>query len=260
MQSIKKQNNVILVIDKRGFFRVTQETATIEFFSIIYKPSAMKMYSTRPLLIGLMTFLMATAANTAFCSFGKATHAVNYATDSISGIDSLLQYFGQTAENLDNQVSGLSATQLAFKPAPNQWSISQCLEHIVLSETMLFEMAKKELQKAAQPQRRGEVKVSNENLKQMMGDRTQKFQAPQELQPSGKYTDSKTALSDFIAARAPILAYIEQANEEDLRNHISEYPTGTVNGYQNLLFIAAHMARHIKQIEEIKTNPDFPKH
>ncbi|GHE23534.1 DinB family protein [Sphingobacterium griseoflavum] len=174
-------------------------------------------------------------------------------------IDSLLQYFEETTTDLTTQIRGLSAQQLAFKPTPEKWSISQCLEHIILSETMLFKMAKDELQKAPQPQRRKEVKVSDEALIQMMGDRTQKFQAPQELQPVGKYTDSETALAELAAARAPILAYIRQADEQDLRNHISEYPTGTVNGYQNLLFIAAHMARHIKQIEEIKMNKDFPK-
>lgn len=219
----------------------------------------MKKYTIPPLMISLMTLLMATASITASC-FEKTTENVYYPIDSISGIDSLLQYFEQTTNDLEKQVSGLSAGQLAFKPAADKWSVSQCLEHIVRSETMLFEMAKKELQKEAQPQRRKEVKVTNENLKQMMGDRTQKFQAPQELQPSGKYTDSKTALSDLKSARAPVLAYIKQADEEDLRNHISEYPTGTVNGYQNLLFIAAHMARHIKQIEEIKADPNFPKH
>lgn len=256
MQSTKKQNSLILVIDKQGFSCVSLETVRVQFLH--YKPRSMKTYIIRPLMISLMTLLMATASKTVFC-YEKVAKNLHYAIDSLSGIDSLLQYFEQTTNDLEKQVSGLSAAQLAFKPAADKWSVSQCLEHIVLSETMLFEMAKKELQKEAQPQRRKEVKVTNENLKQMMGDRTQKFQAPQELQPLGKYTDSKTALSEFKTARAPVLAYIKQADEEDLRNHISEYPTGTVNGYQNLLFIAAHMARHIKQIEEIKANPNFPK-
>lgn len=175
------------------------------------------------------------------------------------GIDSLLQYFDETSQELKKQVEALSAAQLAFKPAADRWSISQCLEHIIRSEQMLFDMAKKELAKAPQPQRRAEVKVTDDNLKQMMGDRSQKFQAPQELQPEGKYSDTKTALADFEAARRPVLDFIAKADEEDLKNHISEYPTGTVNGHQNLLFIAAHCARHIKQIEEVKADPNFPK-
>lgn len=188
--------------------------------------------------------------------FFEANQAV-YAQQS--AIDSLLQYFKETSDDLQQQVSGLSKAQLQFKPAADRWSISQCLEHIVLSEQMLFDMAKKELEKAPQPARRKEVKVTDENLKHMMADRSQKFQAPTELQPKGKYTDSKTALAEFTAARAPVLAFIKQADAEDLKNHVSEYPTGTVNGQQNLLFIAAHCARHIKQIEEVKADPKFPK-
>ncbi|TDS16108.1 DinB family protein [Sphingobacterium paludis] len=189
----------------------------------------------------------------------NTTEPAQNAARKSGSIDSLIQYFEETTKNLKAQVEGLSAAQLAFKPSPEQWSIGECLEHIILSETMLFEMAKKELAKAPQPERKAEVKVNDENLKHMMGDRSQKFKAPAELQPTGKYTAVKVALQDFTAARKPVLAFIKQANEEDLKNHISEYPTGTVNGHQNLLFIAAHCARHTKQIEEIKANPKFPK-
>lgn len=177
----------------------------------------------------------------------------------LAGTDSLLLYFDETTKALEAQVQGLSEAQLQFKPAPDKWSISQCLEHIILSEGMLFGMAKTELAKAPQPEKRNEVKVSDTDLKSMLTNRSQKFQAPKELQPSGKYTDVQKALADFRTARQPILDFIKQADAEDLRNHITEYPTGTVDGYQGLMFIAAHGARHTKQIEEIKASPNFPK-
>lgn len=174
-------------------------------------------------------------------------------------IDSLLQYFQYTTKLLKDDISGLSEAQLQFSPGEGKWSIAQCLEHIILSESMLFEMAKKELGKAAQPDRKNEVKTTDQELINMLTDRSQKFQAPKELQPTGKYKNSKTAIKDFLTAREPVLVYIQNANLDDLRNHISEYPTGIVDGYQNLLFIAAHCARHTKQIEEVKANPNFPK-
>ncbi|UPZ36085.1 DinB family protein [Sphingobacterium sp. PCS056] len=174
-------------------------------------------------------------------------------------IDSLLQYFQYTTQLLQNNISGLSEAQLQFSPGEGKWSISQCLEHIIRSEKMLFDMAQKELAKTAQPQRKNEVKTTDQDLITMMTDRSQKFQAPKELQPTGKYNNSSIAMSDFTAAREPVVQYIKRANLDDLRNHISEYPTGIVDGYQNLLFIAAHCARHIKQIEEVKKNPNFPK-
>lgn len=175
------------------------------------------------------------------------------------GTDSLLLYFNQTTKELEKQVAGLSEAQLQFKPAPDKWSISQCLEHIVLSERMIFDMAKAALSKAPQPERKSEVQMTDDNLKTTLTDRSHKFQAPKELQPTGIYKDSKTALADFLAARQPVIDYITKADAKDLRNHINDYPTGTVDGYQGLMFIAAHCARHTKQIEEVKAAPNFPK-
>jgi uncharacterized damage-inducible protein DinB len=180
-------------------------------------------------------------------------------TKEQEGTDSLLQYFNETTNELEKQVAGLSEAQLQFKPAPDKWSISQCLEHIVLSERMIFDMAKASLTKAPQPERKGEVQMTDDNLKTTITDRSHKFQAPKELQPTGIYKDSKTALADFLAARQPVIDYIKKADAKDLRNHINDYPTGVVDGYQGLMFIAAHCARHTKQIAEVKADPNFPK-
>ncbi len=175
------------------------------------------------------------------------------------GTDSLLQYFNETTAELEKQVAGLSEAQLQFKPAPDKWSISQCLEHIIRSERMIFDMAKKGLDQDPQPERRKEIKLTDDNLKNALTDRSQKYQAPKELQPEGIYKDVKTALADFTAARQPVLDYIKKADAEDLRNHVSDSPTGPIDGYQALMFIAAHSARHTKQIAEIKADPNFPK-
>lgn len=175
------------------------------------------------------------------------------------GTDSLLQYFNETTAELEKQVAGLSEAQLQFKPAPDKWSISQCLEHIIRSERMIFDMAKKGLDQDPQPERRKEIKLTDDNLKNALTDRSHKYQAPKELQPEGIYKDVKTALADFTAARQPVLDYIKKADAEDLRNHVSDSPTGPIDGYQALIFIAAHCARHTKQIAEIKADPNFPK-
>ncbi|MGO1245816.1 DinB family protein [Sphingobacterium sp. JB170] len=170
----------------------------------------------------------------------------------------LSDYYNQTTRNLTDAVKGLSQAQLTFVSGPGKWSIAQCLEHIIATEKMLFEMAKTEIAKPAQPTRRSEVKTTDEALVSMVTDRSEKFNAPKELQPSGKYVNANLALNDFNATRQPVLDYISSADLGNLRNHIIEHPTGISDGYQNLLFIAAHSARHTKQIEEVKSQPNFP--
>ncbi|HEY9559731.1 MAG TPA: DinB family protein, partial [Anseongella sp.] len=78
-------------------------------------------------------------------------------------------------------------------------------------------------------------------------------------QPHGKYASVEAALAQLEATRDTILNYIDQANVNDLRNHIIESPGGTSDGYQSLLFIAGHTARHTLQINEVKSDPGFPE-
>ena len=169
----------------------------------------------------------------------------------------LIDYFNQTTENLKNSVAGLSTAQLQFKPSDDRWSISQCLEHIATSEKLLFDMAKAALEKPAQSEGKPAVTSTDAQLIAGMTDRSQKFRTDQE--PTGAYTNAEAALNDLETARAAVLSFIQQADVENLRNHVTESPAGTSDGYQNLLFIAAHCARHTLQIEEVKADSGFPK-
>ena len=46
-------------------------------------------------------------------------------------------------------IAGISEAQWTFKPAPNVWSVQECAEHIVLSETFLFDTTQQMLQSPA---------------------------------------------------------------------------------------------------------------
>ena len=171
----------------------------------------------------------------------------------------LLDYYHQTANELEKSVDGLSEAQLQFKPSPEEWSISQCLEHILLTETMAFNMTKELLQQPANPERREEVKITDESLIEGITDRSYKAEAPAELEGEGAYTSPAAAISDLHTQRSEILAFIRNVSLEDLRDHISDSPFGPVDGYHSLLFIAGHTARHTLQIEEVKAKEGFPK-
>ena len=51
-----------------------------------------------------------------------------------------------------------------------------------------------------------------------------------------------------------------RTTDDDLRDHFFDHPVlGPMDGYQWLLLIATHSARHTAQIEEVKADPNFPK-
>ncbi len=173
----------------------------------------------------------------------------------------LLDYYQQTFEALQKSVAGLSEAQLQFKSAPDRWSVSQCLEHIILTEQALFDYAKKTLTQQPNPERAGDVKVGDDEVIKGMTDRSFKAKASEELSPkeAGKYRNPKSALKDLKKQRKELLGYIKGISVDDMRNRITDSPFGPVDGYHSLLYIPAHTARHTLQIEEVKADPNFPK-
>lgn len=171
----------------------------------------------------------------------------------------LINYFQQTNDNLVQSIEDLDKNQLAFKASPENWSVSQCIEHIILTEKALFEEAKKMLEKPAAPEKITEVKGTDEEIIKGITDRSSKFQAPEFLHPSGAYENADKAINDFIEQREQVVAYLRAVPEEDLRNHISQSPSGEyIDAYQFMIYIAGHSARHTDQIKEVKAAPDFP--
>lgn len=169
----------------------------------------------------------------------------------------LLNYFQQTRESLDNEIKGLSEAQLQYQASPNSWSISQCVEHIIMTEKMLLGMSKELLSKPENIEMKEKAKQTDEALIAGMTNREEKFSAPKSLHPAGKYLNPVDAMKDFDAQRAEIIAFIE-ATPKDLRKHFTESPAGVIDAYQSFLFLAGHTERHTKQIQEIKANAAFP--
>jgi len=171
----------------------------------------------------------------------------------------LLDYFRKTERTLKKSVEGLSAAQLQYKPSADEWSVSQCLEHIIKTEKALFDMTKKVLEQPANPARRDEVTATDQQVIDGITDRSHKAKASAELTGEGSYTDPAAAITDFEAQRAEILAYIDHVSLDDLRNHISDSPFGALDAYHSMLFVAGHTARHTLQIEEVKAKDMFPQ-
>ncbi len=171
----------------------------------------------------------------------------------------LFNYYKETLQKLESQVLGLSKEQMHFKPTEDSWSISQCLEHIVLTENMILGMIKEYMEKPINPQDREKIKFSDKEIMDMVVDRREKYQAPETLIAEGKYDDPHAAILDLKLQREEIFSIVKNTPIGEFRNRVNESPAGSVDAYQSLLFLAGHTARHTFQIEEIKTNNNFPK-
>lgn len=171
----------------------------------------------------------------------------------------LVSQYKETRTDLLSAIKGLSETQANFKPAPDRWSVRECVAHITLTEEGLWQMLEQTMQQPATPEKRSEVKVSDADVLKNITTRNAKFQAPENFQPvKASWTTLDETADAFKTLRARHLKYA-RTTTEDLRNHIVDAPFGKIDAYQFMLFIAGHSNRHTQQLREVMNDPAFPR-
>ncbi|MBT8285180.1 MAG: DinB family protein [Flavobacteriaceae bacterium] len=164
----------------------------------------------------------------------------------------------QAKKQLMNVLDDLSDEQLNFKPSEADWSVAEGVEHLAISENAFHDMLTASLEAAADPTRREEVKMNDEQLLTMIRDRTNKVKTSEPFEPSGKFGSYEETLDALLTKRAEHIEYLK-TTEDDLRNHYGQLPFGTIDAYQMILFMSGHMDRHVAQMEEVINHEDFPE-
>jgi uncharacterized damage-inducible protein DinB len=174
--------------------------------------------------------------------------------------EAALKEFQATQDKFLQSIAGLSQKQWTFKPGPDRWSVAEVSEHIAVAESGIFGVIQgKVMTTPAAPEKRELVKGKDEIILLKVPDRSRKAQAPEFLRPTGRWTTEADLTKAFVDSRKATMDYIRTTND-DLRDHFFDHPVlGPMDGYQWLLLISAHSARHTAQIEEVKADPNFPK-
>ena len=167
-----------------------------------------------------------------------------------------LDYLNETRDGLLAAVKGLTPAQWTFKPAPDRWSIAEIVEHITVVESYVNELIRN-LPQAPAPAADFNPAKMEALILAKMPDRSVKYQAPEEIRPTGRWTPDET-VKRFLAARRQNAESLE--NNPELRKHVVTHPAfGPVDGYEWILLTSAHSARHTQQILEVKADSRFPR-
>jgi hypothetical protein len=183
------------------------------------------------------------------------------ATDAITKKErkSADQLLKDTESGVFAAVKGLSEAQLKFKAAPDKWSVEECIKHIAISEKLIRGMIDEGLKQPANPDKRSEIKATDEQVIKNLEDRSTKIKTIDPMKPENTPFKSETeALESFKQDRDKLMDYVKNT-KDDLRNHVLALPIGTYDCYQLILLIGSHSNRHTQQIEEVKADPNFPK-
>ena len=177
---------------------------------------------------------------------------------SADEITQAIKYLDKTRAGVFQATKGLSEAQWSFKPATNRWSVAEVTEHIAAAEDFLMAMIQDKVMKAPARTEAEDVKAIDAFVLKAIPDRSHKAQAPEPLQPNNRFGSPKASLKHFKDSRANTVKFLK--GTKDLRQHATDAPFGKkLDGYEWVLFIAAHSERHTKQILEVKDDPNFPQ-
>ncbi|MEY2483294.1 MAG: hypothetical protein QOK24_1822 [Verrucomicrobiota bacterium] len=173
--------------------------------------------------------------------------------------ESAIKYLKETQKDFLSAINGVSDAQWKFKAAPDRWSIAETAEHITTAEDLIWGRVNEMMKAPVNPDKRAETQGKDKIILEKIPDRSRKAKAPEVLKPTGKFPTREELVKHFTEARAKEIAFLEQT-KEDLRNHIAENPAlGMMDAYQWVIFNGAHSKRHTAQIQEVKTDANYPK-
>lgn len=165
-------------------------------------------------------------------------------------------YLTQTRDSLLEAIMGLTDAQWRFKPAADRWSITEILEHLMIVEGGVHEIVARMPEAPAAEADRNNGAVERIILTEVPR-RFPRYQAPPHISPV-QNSGPAELLTHFVERRAVTIKLLDAAPA--LRGHVTPHPVlGAWDGYQWVLATAAHTARHIEQILEVKAEAGFPE-
>lgn len=146
-------------------------------------------------------------------------------------------------------VAGLSDAQWCHRRSDGRWSVADVVEHLAMVEAGVPRFVQTQLLSSApvEPNRTRDARIRSLSV-----NRSRAVEAPERVRPCGQWPTGPEALEAFSGLRRKLIDYVH-STPDDLRHHAGPHPMlGSLDGYQWLLFLAAHTERHAAQIEECR--------
>lgn len=173
----------------------------------------------------------------------------------------LISEFDASDQNAGKLVSGLTAEQLNWQPAPASWSIGQCVEHLCLAnETYLAAFSG-----ALANRRASAVEEITPGwfgrwfIRNFTEPSTTRASAPKKIVPSShvelsildRFLHSNQALREFIHQAAPY--NVNQIRFKNPYIGVIYFTVGT-----GLQILSTHERRHLLQAQRVRQASEFP--
>ncbi len=176
----------------------------------------------------------------------------------------LLEELDEVAGRAREVFGRLSGAQLNWKPSAEQWSVGQCLEHLIRTNRGFFPV----LEGVARGTRRQTLWERVSPLSGLFGKlllRTlaseRKFRAARRLDPSASEVGAGV-VAEFARQQEELAGAVRAASGADLRRIIITSPVSrfvTYNMLDACRIVVAHNRRHLRQARRVTEVPGFPR-
>src|SRR5687767_5956985 len=177
----------------------------------------------------------------------------------------LIDQISQISHEASTKFSGLSESQLNWKPEPAKWSIAQCLDHLIVSNKTYYPSFEKLLSHSYRLsffQKLNPFKkiMGPLMVKYMSSDGKKTFKSPKAFEPSSSNITAGI-VKEFIDHQEEMKKYFQRLGQLDTKNLVIASPVSGLITYtlaDAMKLLAVHEQRHLKQAENVLNHPNFP--
>lgn len=162
-------------------------------------------------------------------------------------------------------LSGMSAVQLNWSPAPGRWSIGSCFEHLTETVTLYNERLAPAIAQAREQSLVGDTGKYNffERffISSLEPPPKRRFKAPSKVRPQARDFDPDKSLATFLRARDQLIELLHLGNGLDLARFKIVSPFSSLIRFRVgsvFAIIAAHDRRHLWQARQVTREAGFP--
>ena len=170
----------------------------------------------------------------------------------------VLQHLASSEARMLGLVDGLSEAQWNFRETPERWSIGEIVEHCALFEGFILGKIVAAIEAAPEPEKRVDVELKEGLVMGLAQARETPFVSREIVRPTGTWSQAK-AITELRAARARTIAFATETDAPLRDCFFAHIAFGDLDCCQWLLLLSQHLERHVLQIEEVMTHPEFPE-
>ena len=159
--------------------------------------------------------------------------------------------------NLDK---ALSYSQLCWRPHPQEWSIGQVVEHLILTDAPAIDPISRLVANGPRGETPWKPTIMGRLLTKAVEPTTRwKTNAKKGYLPTE--SPRRDVVRQYIAIRERLLLLVEQSQGLNLNRMKTKYPIPTPLAYNlgdAFMILTRHTQRHLQQISQIRLHPSFP--